>query len=147
MKKTCINCAYYHGCLSEAEPSQYHIHNYCDKWNCVIEKDMESEINSFLEDYWDDLVWKEDEYGVSTDFETGEAVCWMYYPNEKEDSFLTDERLEKNRLANRDLALRTLNKLLSTGKCHALEGEFLIDIPQEDLMYLDKLREALLKEE
>lgn len=50
MHKTCFNCCYFHGCLGEAD-SFYHIHNYCEKFNMTLDKDLESEVNSFLEDH------------------------------------------------------------------------------------------------
>ena len=107
MKKTCFNCAYFHGCLSEEEPSQYHIHNYCEKFNRVLDKDLESEVNSFLEDNWNTMCKAcPENIGVSDDFETGEAYCWMF--NEADKAFWPDEKYEENKKHNRELAIKTL---------------------------------------
>ena len=142
MKKTCVNCCHYHGYLGE--DSGYHIHDYCSSWNCCINSDMESPINAFLDSYWDDIVW-DDDVGVSTDLETGEAYCWRYSENPQENDFLSDKEMDKNRIRNRQLAIRTLDKLLKTGKCHACNGE-IIDIPQEDLVYINELKQKIMSE-
>ena len=108
MKKTCFNCAYFHGCLSEEEPSQYHIHNYCEKFNMVLMKDLESEVNSFIDDHWNTLNKAcPDYFCVSDDFETGEAQCWMFAET-TDNSFWPDEKYEANKKHNRELAIKTL---------------------------------------
>lgn len=44
--------------------------------------------------------------GVSDDFETGEAVCWMF--SEAKEPFWSDEKYEENRNKNKQLAIKTL---------------------------------------
>ena len=79
MKKTCHNCIHYHGCLSESEPSQYHILDYCDKFNTVLSSSVEAEVNSFLDEYWNTVCKAvADCDGIYNDFETGDAVCWNF---------------------------------------------------------------------
>ena len=108
MKKTCFNCRYFHGCLAEEEPSQYHIHNYCDIFKTVLPFDMDSEVNHFLEDHWHTMCKASIgcDYGVNDDLETGEASCYLYEDADKE--FWPDERFEANKKQNRILAIKTL---------------------------------------
>ena len=107
MHKTCYNCAYYHDCLSEKD-SYYHIHDYCEKFNQVMTHNLESKVNSFLDDHWATLgkAISMNDGGVNDDFETGEAICWMFYPiNNPEWS---DEWYKENKAHNRSLAIRVL---------------------------------------
>ena len=108
MKKTCFNCCHFHGCLSEEEPSYYHIHNYCEKFNMVLPHDLESEVNCFLEQNWKTMEKATADYscGVNDDFETGEAGCWMF--DEADKPFWPDEKFEENRKQNKELAIKTL---------------------------------------
>ena len=108
MKKTCFNCKYFHGCLAEEDPSQYHIHNYCDVFKIILPFDMDSEVNKFLEDHWHTMSKASIgcDYGVNDDLETGEAGCYLYKAADKE--FWPDERFEANKKQNRELAIKTL---------------------------------------
>ena len=107
MKKTCFNCSHFHGCLAEEYPSQYHIHNYCDKFNMVLPHDLESEVNRFLESNWQTMEKAcPENLGVSDDFETGEAVCWMF--DEADKPFWPNEKYIENRTKNKELAIKTL---------------------------------------
>ena len=108
MLKTCYNCCHYHGCLSEANPSQYHIHDYCDKFNMALKQDMESEVNHFLDDHWNTLNKAVHfcDYGVFDDFETGDAFCWMFEETSRQTE--SDEWYKENKAHNRELAIKTL---------------------------------------
>lgn len=108
MKKTCYNCTYYHGCLAEEDPSQYHIHDYCEIFKTVLPFDMESEVNKFLDDHWTTMCKANKGYdnGVNNDLETGEANCYLYKHADKE--FWPAERFESNKKHNRELAIKTL---------------------------------------
>ena len=151
IKKTCMNCWHFHGCLSEEEPSYYHIHDYCDKLNMVLNKNMESEVNAFLDDHWQD---KEDackkvgieDTCVNDDFETGEAYCWMF----AEAITPTTIDLEANRKANRDLAIVTLEHILETGKTYDKWDQGYTSITdkydEEDITWLKNLLNRLKEE-
>ena len=108
MHKTCFNCKYFHGCLAEEDPSQYHIHNYCEIFKTILPFDMDSEVNHFLEDHWHTMCKAsiDCDYGVNDDLETGEAGCYLFKETSKE--FWTDEKFEANKKHNRELAIKTL---------------------------------------
>ena len=110
MHKTCFNCRYFHGCLAEEDPSQYHIHNYCDIFKTVLPFDMDSEVNKFLEDHWATMskatLGLKDNYCVNDDLETGEANCYLYEEADKE--FWSDEIFKANKRHNMELAIKTL---------------------------------------
>jgi len=108
MHKTCFNCKYYHGCLAEADPSQYHIHDYCEIFKTILPFDMDTEINKFLDDHWHTMCKASIgcDYGLYDDKETGEASCYLYKDADKE--FWPDERFEANKKHNRELAIKTL---------------------------------------
>jgi len=108
MKKTCYNCAHFHGCLAEEDPSQYHIHDYCDIFGRVLPFDMDSEVNSFLDHQWHTMCKATIgcSYGVNDDYETGEAYCWLF--DELKEAFWPDEKYEANRKHNIELAIKTL---------------------------------------
>ena len=118
MHKTCFNCKYFHGCLAEADPSQYHIHNYCEIFKTILPFDMDSEVNKFLEDHWTTMskatLGLKDNYCVNDDLETGEASCYLYEDADKE--FWPDERFEANRKHNRELAIKTLEYMFEKDK-------------------------------
>lgn len=108
MHKTCFNCRYFHGCLAEADPSQYHIHNYCEVFKTILPFDMDTEVNKFLDDHWTTMCKASIgcDYGLYDDKETGEANCYQYKDADKE--FWPDERFEANKKHNRELAIKTL---------------------------------------
>jgi len=115
MKKTCYNCEYFHGCLGEGD-SYYHIHDYCEKFNMVLEKDFEIEVNRFLDDHWVDMEEANPEHGgVYNDFETGEAGCWMFAEaDEKTPDVIFEDRKRHNRL----LAIKTIKHMLETNETY-----------------------------
>jgi len=110
MKKTCYNCRYFHGCLSEEPPSYFHIHNYCTKFNQTLDRDLESEITAFLEEYWYTARKACPGIVLNDDFETGEACCWMFKEKFKEINApdWPDEKFEENRKYNINNAIKTL---------------------------------------
>lgn len=152
MKKTCFNCKYFHGCLAEADPSQYHIHNYCEIFKTILPFDMDSEVNKFLENHWNTM-WKASidcEYGVNDDLETGEASCYLF--EEADKPFWLDERFEKNKSQNRKLAIKTLEYMFEKDEVwdefdeytwHKLDDYF----DEDELAYLKDLLVRLKKEE
>ena len=103
MKKTCFNCKYFHSCLTEEDPSQYHIHNYCEVFEKILPFNMDSEVNKFLENHWRTMCKASIgcDYGVNDDLETGEAYCWLFTESDKE--FWPDEKFNANRKQNRIL--------------------------------------------
>lgn len=108
MKKTCFNCKHFHGCLAEADPSQYHIHDYCEIFKTILPFDMNTEVNKFLDKHWATM-YKASigcGYEVYDDKETGEANCYQYKDADKE--FWPDERFEFNKKHNVELAIKTL---------------------------------------
>ena len=125
MKKTCYNCVHYHGCLSEESPSQYHIHDYCDKFNMVLMNNFESEVNHFLDLHWRTMheATADSNYSVNDDFETGEAVCWMFDETANE-PFWPDERFESNKKHNRELAIKTLEYMFDKDEVWDEFGEY-----------------------
>jgi len=129
MKKTCFNCVHFHGCLAEEDPSQYHIHNYCEKFNMVLPHDLESEVNRFLESNWKTMCKAsiDCDYGVNDDFETGEAGCWMF--DEASKPFWSDEKFEENKKHNIELAIKTLEYMFEKGE--------VIDDYEGDIYLLD----------
>lgn len=67
MVKTCVNCAYYVGCLADNN-SGYHVHDWCIAW--------QNEIPWWVAhpegDGWDEE--------NKNDMENGTAVCWLFKP-------------------------------------------------------------------
>lgn len=121
MKKTCYNCIHYHGCLSEQEPSQYHIHDYCDKFNTVLSHSMEAEVNNFLDEYWNTMCKAVADYhGVYNDFETGNAVCWQF---KEASNVWSDEYYEKNKKYNKELAIKTLEYMFKQNTVVSVTNE------------------------
>lgn len=114
MKKTCFNCRYFHHCLSEDPPSQYHVHGYCEKFNQVLKQNFESEVNSFLKNSWYTMTKATPNlnYGVSDDFETSEAMCWMF--SGRETPYWPDEKFDENKKHNEELAIQTLEYMFET---------------------------------
>ena len=146
MKKTCYNCAYFHSTLNERDESDfYHVHEYCESWNCCLQKDMESEVNAFLKEFWGDLDWGDADC-VSNDFETGEACCWRYRASSRKTPPFSDDFFERNKERNKQLALRSLNKLIETNRYHSLTTGDYIDIYPGDLERFKQLRDKLLEE-
>ena len=119
MKKTCMNCSHFHGCLSEEAPSYYHIHNYCDAWDKTNTCPMHSLINSFLSYFPCSITADElkeaglEDLGVCDDNETGEACCYRF---EEAPEKWEDEFFKKNFEHNKKLAIYILRKLLRKNK-------------------------------
>ncbi len=117
MIKTCMNCEHYHSCLAAVDDKYgYHIHDYCDKLNMVLQKTNEIEVNKFLIEHWADLkeVMSRND-GVFDDLETGEAGCWMF---EEADTKAADEWFLSNRHHNRVLAIKTLEYMFTADKVY-----------------------------
>ena len=121
MIKTCFNCYHFHSCLAAVDNTfGYHIHDYCDKLNMVLKQNMESEVNKFLEDHWQD---KEDatkdtdikDTIVYDDFETGDAGCWMFEENYEKTG---DQYFLDNKRHNRILAIQTIKHMLATDRTY-----------------------------
>jgi len=151
MKKTCFNCSHFHGCLAEEDPSQYHIHNYCDVFEKILPFDMDSEVNHFLESYWTTMCKASIncDYGVNDDYETGEAFCWLF--KEADKPFWPDERFKENREHNKELAIKTLEYMFEKDEVwdefdeytwHKLDDYF----DDEELDYLRDLLKRLKNE-
>ena len=70
--------------------------------------DMESEVNSFLDDHWHTMCKATVgcSYGINNDFETGDAFCWMFEETSKPDK--PDEWYKENKTHNKELAIKTL---------------------------------------
>jgi hypothetical protein len=120
MIKTCFNCEHYHGCLVAVDDKYgYHIHDYCDKLNMVLQNTNEIEVNKFLIEHWADMeeALKDTPLtnGVFDDLETGEAGCWMF---EEADNKISDVRLLDNRHHNRALAIKTLEYMFAVDKVY-----------------------------
>jgi len=152
MKKTCFNCKYFHGCLAEEDPSQYHIHNYCEIFKTILPFDMDSEVNKFLKDHWLTMCKAsiDCDYGVNDDLETGEASCYLYEDADKE--FWPDESFEANKKQNRILAIKTLEYMFEKDEVwdefdettwYKLDDYF----EDEELDYLRNLLERLKNEQ
>lgn len=146
MKKTCFNCKYFHGCLAEEDPSQYHIHDYCEIFKTILPFDMGSEVNNFLESHWPTVSKASIGYGcvISDDKETGESSCYLYKAADKE--FWPDERFEANKKQNRELAIKTLEYMFEKDEvwdefderaCHKLADYYDED---EIAYYIDLLK-------
>ena len=67
IKKTCVNCIYYHSILEDTEDKHYyHIHNYCALWKHTIP---------------DNVIFNREGYSMGyDDIECGLACCWGFYP-------------------------------------------------------------------
>ena len=131
-----MNCAHYHGCLAEEEPSYYHIHDYCDAWDRTNMGPMNSLINSFLDDYCNKFDCLFD------DNETGESYCYRF--DEVEGEELDNDIWMKNNFDhNKQLALALLDKIILDGKCYnnILEKEEELDT--ESLKYFRNLRKKI----
>ena len=75
MKKTCMNCAFFSGCLAD-ESSGHHIHNFCFAWRTELTNLFKSEINTITNNLCD-LTGKVCMYD---DVETGDAYCYLFAP-------------------------------------------------------------------
>lgn len=69
MKKTCKNCAYYHGTISDNNDG-WHAHNYCSLWKTTIPAYTIFERLGYV--------------GGFDDIECDLAYCWGFYPREEE---------------------------------------------------------------
>ena len=118
MKKTCFNYKYFHGCLAEEDPSQYHIHNYCEIFKTILPFDMDSEVNKFLDDHWTTVskatLGLKDNYCVNDDLETGDAYCYQFEAADKK--FWSDDRFEANKKHNIELAITTIEYMFEEDK-------------------------------
>ncbi len=136
MKKTCINCVYYHGCLGEEE-NFYHIHDYCAAWDRTNTCPTYSLINSFLADY--------DTTGICIfdDNETGESGCYRFSPVEKQDEKLNDDWMKKNFEHNKATALEVLDKIIREKKCYNSIWGKEEKLNDDELVYFRGLREKI----
>lgn len=132
MKKTCMNCRHFHGCLGE-ETFGYHIHDYCDAWDRTNTCPMHSLINEFL-DYIPCTLTAEEleaeglDFGTCDDNETGEAVCYRFEPAPEQ---FDDEFFKKNFEENKKKAIYILRKLLRENK-QLIDG---FDPVKDDFIY------------
>lgn len=129
MIKTCYSCSHYHGLLTAGGDSFFHIHDYCDKFNMALQRYMESEVNSFLDQHWEDtrLALKDSDFkfeGLYDDFETCEAYCWRYEPISQKQAEDVTAEYAGNREYNRQLAILTLEHILKTGRTYITEDEY-----------------------
>lgn len=85
MKKTCMNCKYYHNTLSDAAGGFYHIHDWCAQWKVPLKAFAMAELLGLDAPYYSDL-------------ETGIAFCYMYESAEK--PAFPDEWFERNKAVN-----------------------------------------------
>ena len=150
MKKTCFNCRYFHGCLAEEDPSQYHIHNYCEIFKTILPFDMDSEVNKFLDSHWTTMCKASIgfDYGVNDDLETGEASSYLF--EEADKPFWPDEKFEANKKHNRELAIKTLEYMFEKDEVWDEFDEYtwykLDDYYEEDeIAYYRDLLERLKK--
>ena len=81
MLKTCMNCSHYHGYLGEEEPSQYHIHDYCDFWQRVLKNDL-SELHTLLMIAENLKIDTSEFYPLWDDLEEGISECYMFVPTD-----------------------------------------------------------------
>lgn len=77
MKKTCMNCDRFHGCLESSSKDGYHVHYFCDRWNKVLEHDL-SEIFQLLTEADMLGIDVSDIYPIWDDLETGMAECYLF---------------------------------------------------------------------
>lgn len=153
MKKTCLNCRHFHGCLSEAN-SSYHMHNYCDRLNVSLSSNLTAEVGRFLRDYWhviSEMPSDSPSSALYDDFETGDACCWLFEPTDESDGgVLQDATMDANKDSNVELAIRVLEHMLTAvDTTEAADGE-----PQslrychdeDELKYFIKLLAKLKKE-
>ena len=114
MKKTCMNCNHYHGCLAE-EDTYYHIHDYCDAWKISNEHPEYSIISEFLKSGVYDVSKDELPDGLTLeiydDNETGEASCYRFNPINAP-CWQSDSWYDYNFEHNKKLAIYILEKIL-----------------------------------
>ena len=136
MKRTCLNCSHYHGCLREPD-SQYHIHDYCDAMDRTMKSPMLSPICSFLDSYFADaLLTSADSQGAFDDIESGVAGCYRFDPVDKS----CDDQMKERFESNRALAIDTIDRIFSCGEYHnPLTGD-IEKIAPEDVEYFNALR-------
>lgn len=108
-----------------------------------LEKDTETEVNAFLVDHWQTMCKAcPENLGVSDDFETGEAACWMF--DEADKPFWPDDRYEKNRAKNKDLAIKTLEYMFEKQEVYdELERTWTVLTEYYSEKELDYLRDLL----
>lgn len=98
MKKTCMNCENYHGCMTDDSDSGYHFHNYCSQWNIILKAD-ESEIFQLL-GLADELgINISDLFPIWDDIESGIAECYMFTETSRSDP-IDDSVFESRHQAN-----------------------------------------------
>lgn len=85
MKKTCMNCKYYHNTLSDGDGGFYHIHDWCAQWKTSLNSFAMADLLDLDAPYYSDL-------------ETGIAFCYMYEAAEK--PAFPDEWFDGNKAEN-----------------------------------------------
>ena len=83
MKKTCMNCRWYHFTL--ADEDDFHIHAWCEQWQTVLHGYALADRWEYSSPYYDDL-------------ETGDAFCYMFEPKDK--PAFPDEWFDRNKAEN-----------------------------------------------
>lgn len=104
MKKTCMNCTYFSGCLAD-ESSGLHIHNYCFAWRKELTNLYKSDLNFVVNDLCD-LTNKVCMYD---DLETGDAYCYRFTPA---NPYNKDEFFDNNKKENIKTLLKCIDELL-----------------------------------
>ena len=105
MKKTCMNCIYYCGCLSD-DSSNYHIHDYCKRFGESLSNFVSSELNRDLGElcnYTSQLI-------IYNDVEIGDACCYMFQPK---NPMVSDELFNRNKVYNIETLLKCIDELLN----------------------------------
>lgn len=104
MKKTCMNCKYFHGCLSD-EGANYHVHDYCEKLGQVIGNIYKSDLNRDL----DFITQGTDYFAMCDDIETGDAYCYLF---KETNPAYSDVYFDKNINLNKEIFRKCLDMKL-----------------------------------
>lgn len=123
MKKTCMNCVYFHGCLSD-EGSNYHIHNYCDQLGRSIGNIFKSPLNKDLEVVSGFI----DYFPLCDDIETGDAYCYLF---EATNPTYNEEYFKKNKETNRETLKKCINMLLSDSEVLNEEKDWYLSLKEK----------------
>jgi len=135
MKITCSNCRHFHACLSDVK-TEDHFHNYCDMWRLVVANPPRTMLTGVVEELRYDVerVYdpnKPDEMPIFyNDLDCGLAGCYMFAPNGA-NTDENDARLRNNFNSMKEVALKTLELILSTKKITNVENGELIDLPDD----------------
>ena len=128
MKETCMNCAYFSGCLVD-ETNDCHIHNYCFAWKREMVNLFHSEVNTITNNLCD----LTNKICMYDDVETGDASCYRFKPS---NPYIKDEFFENNKKENIKILLQCIDDILEDD---LLDRETLLELKNK---YMEKMKDG-----